>query len=544
MKLKNIIFATTLSAVMVAAVTGCSKKRFEINANPDDVTDVSVTPSVLLPGALQATSTTIASEWWFIGWWMGHGARSGSYQSFNEEETYKFTNDFHNGIWFGLYANANNYNIMINKAKAAGSGTYEAIGRIMKSHCFQILVDVYGNIPYSEAFKGTETPTPKYDKAIDIYKGIFADLDAAIALLNNASANELAKNPDIKSADIVYGGNLVSWKKFANTLRLRMLVHLYNGITAQTVAPGIDVAAQVAKITSDGFIGAGQSAHLNPGFTGTKPQPYFRFFNTNEAGTGSQRDWARASDYAIRYYNFDGDWRIDRFYTRPGANHKGIVFGTPAGAGVPIGSELSTVRGPGLSPSPTPKDEGSSPNSRAWIFTSVESLFLQAEARHRGIITSGPSAEILMTSAVRESYVWLDAKKPVIRNVANTQDSIVFTPTESADLYMAFNATYADVDYTAPGGGLYTILSQKWFALNSIAPYEIWTDWRRTGIVYGVGGGFDPGPRISVDPGTPAGAKIPVRLFYPQNEYNYNPENVAAEGTISPTNTRIFWDLN
>jgi hypothetical protein len=47
--------------------------------------------------------------------------------------------------------------------------------------------------------------------------------------------------------------------------------------------------------------------------------------------------------------------------------------------------------------------------------------------------------------------------------------------------------------------------------------------------------------RISVDPGTPAGAKIPVRLLYPQNEYNYNPDNVGAEGTISPTNTRIFW---
>jgi hypothetical protein len=61
---------------MVAAVTGCSKKKFEINANPNDVTDVSVTPSVLLPGALQATSTIIASEYWFIGWWMGHGARS------------------------------------------------------------------------------------------------------------------------------------------------------------------------------------------------------------------------------------------------------------------------------------------------------------------------------------------------------------------------------------------------------------------------------------------------------------------------------------
>jgi hypothetical protein len=529
MKLKNIIFATTLSAVMIAAVTGCNKKRFEINANPDDVTDVSVTPSVLLPGALQATSTNIASEWWFIGWWMGHGARSGSYQSFNEEETYRFTNDFHNGIWNGLYANANNYNIMINKAKDAGAGTYEAIGRIMKSFCFQILTDVYGNMPYSEAFKGTAVATPKYDKSIDIYKGIFTDLDAAITLLSNSVATDPAKNPDITNSDLVYGGNLVMWKKFANTLRLRMLVHLYNGITTQTVAPGIDVAAQVAKFTQSnnnaGFLGAGQSAVLNPGFTGTKPQPYFRFFNTNEAGTGSQRDWAKASDYAIRYYNVDGDPRIDQFYVAPTGGHKGIVFGTPAGGSAPIGEELSSVRGPGLSPKGAASD--------AWILTSTESLLIQAEARQRGILTSGPTAKALLTAAIYDSFDWLG-----------------LTDTD-ADDYLTYNAGFPDIDYDAgplapglPTGGLYSILTQKWFALNSIAPYEVWTDYRRTGIVYGVGGGFDPGPRISVDPGTTAGAKIPVRLLYPQNEYNYNADNVSAEGTINVTTGRIFWDLN
>ena len=247
MKIKNIIYTTTLTAVMISAGTRCSKNKFDINANPDDVTDVSVTPSVLLPGALQATATNIAAEWWFMDWWMGHGARSGSYQSLNEEETYKFTNDFHVGIWNGLYANANNYKIMINKAVETGAGTYEAIGRIMKSHNFQILIDVYGNIPYSEAFKGTATPTPKYDKAVDIYKGIFADLDAAITLLNRCCCHRSGKKSGYRTADIVYHGGATMWIKFANTLRLRMLVHMHNG-TATTVAPGIDIAAQVAKI--------------------------------------------------------------------------------------------------------------------------------------------------------------------------------------------------------------------------------------------------------------------------------------------------------
>ncbi len=527
MKFKNIIITTTL-AVLFLALAGCSKEKFNINANPDDVTDVSVTPSVLLPGALQATSTIIASEFWFIGWWTGHGARSGSYQSFNEEETYAFTNDFHVSVWNNLYSNANNYNLMVNKAKEAGAGTYEAIGRIMKSHNFQMLVDIYGNIPYTDAFKGTTAPTPQFDKGLDVYKGILANLDTAIILLNDVNGTALPQNPDIATADIVFKGNTTSWKKFANTLRLRILIHLHNGLATNTVAPGIDIAAQVAKITTDGFIGAGQSAHLNPGFTGTKPNPYFRFFHTSEAGVGSQRDWAKASAYAIDYYKADGDPRINRFYVSPNgttAGQTGIPFGTPSGgATVPIGSSLSSVRGPGLVP------DGAA--SRAWIFTSVESLFLQSEARQRGIITTGPTASILLTSAVRESFVWLGLT------------------TAQADAYITANATYPDVDYTAPplaaglpGGGLFTILQQKWFALNSIAPYEIWTDFRRSGIVYGAGGGFTAGPTISIDPNNTK-TTIPVRLFYPQNEYNYNAANVAKEGTVNLFTGRIFWDLN
>jgi len=522
MKLKKIIYGLSLTTLLFAGA--CSKSKFDINANPDDVTDVSVTPSVLLPGAQQATATTIASEWWFLSWWMGHGARSGSYQSLNEEETYQFTNDFHVAVWNGLYSNATNYNLMINKSVELGAGFYEAIGRIMKSHNFGLLVDTYGDVPYSAAFQGTAGATPAYDDGLEIYKNLFLELDKAVALLQDDAVTAASLNPDIATADLVYKGNRAAWLRFANTLRLRLVVHLLNGISNTTTVPGIDIAEQMSKITSDGFMGAGQSAHLNPGFSGSKPSPYFRFFDTNESGSNSQRDFLRASQYAIDYYKADGDPRIDRFYVAPGAAHAGIEFGTPSGGSAPIGSALSTVRGPGLSP------DGAA--SRAWILTSVESIFLQAEARERGILTTGPTAEELTNAGIRESFVWLGLT------------------TADADEYIAYNEGYPDVDYNAasrgPGlqpGGLYTILSQKWFGLNSIAPYEIWTDWRRTGIVYGLSAGYDPGPPLSVDPNRTA-TSIPVRLFYPQNEYNYNAANVAAEGTINVFTSKVFWDLN
>lgn len=503
-----------LAALVLFA--SCKKDKFDINSNPDDVTDASVTPTVLLPGALQATSAVIATDWTFLQMWMGYWARSGSYQSLTDIETYKFTNDFQNQVWNDLYANANNYNLMIIKAKAAGSGTYEAIGRIMKSHDFQILVDVYNDVPYFEAFQSTVIPTPKYDKGIDIYKDLFRQLDTAVNLLNDEDATAAALNPEISSADLVYKGNTTSWKRFANTLRLRMIMHLQNGANSTQAVSGFDIASEVSKITDDGFIGAGQSAHLNPGFTGTKPNPFYRSYVTNEAGTTSQRDYVRGSAYAIGYYGYDGDPRIDRFYVAPsGADQTGIEFGTPAGDQDLIGSKLSDVRAPGYIPN------GSS--SRAWILTSVESLFLQAEAAERGVITG--DAKQLYTSAVTESFVWLG-----------------LTSTDAED-YMGYNAGYEDVDYDATGGGLFTILTQKWFALNGIAPYEIWTDYRRTDYVIGAPVGYDPGPPISVDPATTS-TTIPVRLFYPQSEYNYNPTNVAAAGAVNVFTGKIFWDLN
>lgn len=519
---KNIIFSFLASGLLL--FTGCKKDVFDINANPDDITDASVTPGVLLPGALQNTARIVATDWPFLNAWMGYWARSGSYQSITDVETYRFTNDFQVQIWNDLYSNNNNYTIMMNKAKETGAGFYEAIAHIMRAHNFGILVDVYGNIPYSEAFRGTAVATPKYDKAEDVYAGLFAELDEAVALLQNAGAIEEAKNPDITSADLVYKGNATSWIRFANTLRLRLAMHGVNGLATTQIAPGINVAGQLAKVTSHGFLGAGQSAHLNPGFVATKPNPYYRSFVANEAGTQTGDVW-RANSYAIGYYNYNGDPRVSRFYVAPsGASHKGIPFGTPSGDPNLAGDKLSTVRGPGLVP------DGAA--SRAWILTSVESLFLQAEARHRGLLTTGPAAGALLTSAIRESFVWLGLTAG------------------QADTYLANNEGYPDVDYTAPwqtatppGGGLFTILSQKWFALNSIATFEVWSDYRRTDYVLGSVVGYQAGPPLSVEPSRTA-TSIPRRLLYPQAEYNYNAANVGAQGTLNVFTGKIFWDLN
>lgn len=533
--IKNLVFLVT-----TVAVTGisCKKETFN-NTNPDSVTAVTVDYRTVLPPSMTSTATIIdGGSFKFLQNWMGYWARSGSYQDVTDEESYVFDNDFNVAVWNNLYANATNYNFVVNKAKAAGAGTYEAIARIMKSMDFQMLVDVYGNVPYSGAFLGVEGRTPVYDKGQDIYDSLFVDIDRAIALLKDPAATSADLNVNIAANDLIFGGNTTNWIKFANTLKLRMIMHAFQ-------APGFDVAGKIAVIEAEGsgYLGAGESATLNPGYSTSKPAPFWRANVLTEAGAATANGAIeRANAYAVGpnpggpaqgYYSWDGDPREDQFYTPPASGvQRGIAYGEISGTDPNnTGDKLSTIDGVGYSPNGAASD--------AWIFTDFESLFLQAEARERNIITSGPSAEVLLNSGMDQSFIYVGLSA------------------SDADTYRTNNATYPDVDYNGvsqgpglPAGGLYTILSQKWFALNGFSVLEVWTDWRRTDVEYGTGGGFLPGPPVSINPARPATLGIPIRLFYPQNEYNYNGPNVAAQGTIdvsaasTPATGRIFWDIN
>jgi len=545
--IQNIKKLALVATTIVVLGSGC-KTDFDINASTEDLTAGSLNYRDILPSTISSTANIVARDWKFLQNWMGYWARSGSYQNDQEEESYTFTNSFPTSggnPWNDLYYNASSYNYVQQRAKESGDGFYEAICRIMKAHNFQILTDVYGNIPYKDALKGNDVRNPRYDNGVDIYKDLFRQLDTAIAILKDPVASSTAKNEKITTNDLVFKGNAGLWIKFANTLKLRMLVHAYQ-------VNDIDKAAEMAIINAEGsgFLSAGETAKINPGYSDSKPNPFYRAFAINENGVlAGLADFTKANAYAVGYgsagtpgyYRWNGDPRENKLYVKPDINtdpniytpatyQKGIPYGAISGFAPGFtGSDLSAIN----QINKTSPNTGLTPNgaaSDAWILTSVESLFLQAEARERNIITTGATAKDRLTAAIRESFVFL--------GLTSAQ----------ADTYIANNASYPDVDYNGvpqgpglPAGGIFTILSQKWFALNGIAPYEVWTDFRRTDIVYGEGGGFEPGPSLSIFPG--AETRIPVRLFYPQSEYSFNEANVQTQGTIDVFTSKVFWDV-
>ena len=151
------------------------------------------------------------------------------------------------------------------------------------------------------------------------------------------------------------------------------------------------------------------------------------------------------------------------------------------------------------------------PTKPAPILTDFESLFLQAEAAQRGWAVGG-DAKTLYERAVTRSCAYMGISAA------------------AAAAYVSQFSSKANFD--AAPDKIELILTQKYIALNSIAPVEIWTDYRRSG--------FPSDIVFSVDPAR-ANDTPPIRLLYPQDELNVNNDNVLAVGTINSFSSKIFW---
>jgi hypothetical protein len=155
--------------------------------------------------------------------WMGYLGRN-IYS--NEGDDYTIQLSMYNNNWKALYNDALLNAQGIVKLSApdgkAPHSNYEGVGLVLRSLVFSVLTDSYGPIPYSQALKGTaEAPiyTPAYDTQEAVYAGVLADLKTANEKLQVAANGGL---PIVAGADILYAGDILKWKKFANSLRLRL----------------------------------------------------------------------------------------------------------------------------------------------------------------------------------------------------------------------------------------------------------------------------------------------------------------------------------
>jgi hypothetical protein len=480
--------------VALLSVTSCKKEFFDINQNPNAPTDQSVTPQVILPRALHITGSRIGTSFDYAAFWTGYWSRSGTYGQSIEIESYNITTTFNSSQFTGWYDILNDENIMEKKAATAGLPFYQAAAKTLKAVGFMYLVDQYNNVPYSKAFDLQSNILPAYDKGDAIYADLFVQLDAAAKIFKGIT---VAPDVATQNADIMFKGDYVKWRQFINTWRLKLLIHESQVVSAATVS------AVIAQINADGagYIGAGQSAKVNPGYSATDTQqnPYYNAYKSTALGVTDQ--YNRANNYILGKMQAAGDLRYQRVFSAAitplsGNTYKGSNFGEVVPNSDPYrAANQSDVAGPGLAASPSQSQP---------VLTSVESLFLQAEAQQRGWITG--SAETTYLAAITESYNYLGAT-----GLANYL----------ASPGVAFNGTLNQIVY------------QKYLSLIGLDNFEAYVDYRRLGVPTDLPLSLNANRLSNV---------IPLRLQYPQTEYQYNAANVSAQGAINPQTSAIFWD--
>ena len=515
-----------LFIVVFVGAAGCRKGTFDINGtNPNALAPSSVTPKYYLSSSLAATANVMytgANGPFYgpdiINTWMGYWSASGGYTPSPIVVLYQLTSGVGTGNWDDAYLNIKNYNTI---QQLSGSDStyidYEAISLIMQAFMYQRIVDLYNNAPYSTALNTNLTTTPTYDMGSDIYMKNLLHIDSAVDLINRGENAVITPPENPSTYDVMFGGDMDMWKKFANTLKLKMLMRL----TQISTGPAT-IAAELAKVDpNDGYLTT--DAQVNPGYSTastTQENPlYLDIAFTNTGSPGTNEVYWRANSYAVSFYDNTNDPRVNYFYV---PNAIGAIRGRQIGStsGVEGNSNISAVYGPGIA---------KGPNQSALIIGAFESYFLQAEAAERGFTTDDPAA--LYQAAVEQSFIFLGAVYPSVPSVTDpSMDSIVYTPTQSADIYIA--QANPIVNYATSTNKLKTLITQKWAACNALDPLESYSDWRRLGIPTDL--------PVSNYPGNQA-PHIPYRLDYPTTETSYNAANVGQEGTIDIFNSKIFW---
>ena len=258
--MKKIIYI--LLPVIAISLFSCND-YLDVNNDPNNITIDQVPPSKFLPGAqlesykIQVGTMNRLGNVFMNSWAGNVYSFTGG---FSDEYTLNTINtSFYSGIWDNLNINIANYQAIIDYPNASGThDNYVAIARIMKTYYVQSLVDLYGKIPYSEAWKQQNNVSPSYDDDFLIYQNLYTDLETAQALIATGNGST------ITAEDITFGGNMANWNNLANILKVKLLVRMSDCTT-----PAVIAYRDAKALALQGTAFTTTDVKVNPGFNGS-----------------------------------------------------------------------------------------------------------------------------------------------------------------------------------------------------------------------------------------------------------------------------------
>lgn len=482
---------------LTAAVGACNDLT-EVNVDPNNPTDVAA--KYLMVDAMRETvsqSVSGAISYRNTAVWAQHNAEI----QYPDEDRYIFRVASIDAQFRGYYSGPlKNLQMVMRKNE---SPNHVAISLTLQSYLYQILTDLWGDVPYSQALQiDAEQPisSPAYDPQKDIYYGLFKDLEQAVATFAPGQ-------PTFKSEDLIYGGDLAKWQKFANSLRLRLAMRL------SEVDPGKAETEFNAALAAAGgvFESNDDNAVMVYGTDPFSRHPFYdNWYAQGRDDYGISKtivdimvngDTVARNDFA----RHDPRLAIFAEKTETDGVYRGHQNGLKDRRGLSLG-QLSRIS----------KRWQKTADADAVLMSYAEVLFLQAEAAQRGWIAGDPTD--LYNQAIQASMEYYGI---------------------SETAFNAYMAAHPEWAFNAAGSTpLRQIGIQKWIALFTNGP-EAYAEWRRTGYPE-----LKPGADIT----SAAKGKILRRYPYSSLEQSLNTANqtAAAErqgmANFADMTVPVWWD--
>jgi hypothetical protein len=354
-----------------------------------------------------------------------------------------------------------------------------AIINICEVYAYQILIDAFGDVPYSEALMGAENSRPKYDDAFTVYKDLVAKLSSAI--------NDLNSNYDgFGLADVLYDGDVDLWKKFGASLKLRIGMRLAD-------VPASNSAAIVNEAIASGvFTDQSESAILK--YIGVVPlvNSYY-----NEFVILARKDFC-PTNTIMDMMNTLNDPRRDIWFTKYDDEYVGLQYGKAGASSYSNYSHFSDMI-------------RIDPKYPVIMCDYVEVEFLLAEAAERNIYGVPADAAGHYNTAILESMKYW-----------GVEDA------EAATYLSQPSVAYA----TAEGTYKQKIGNQKWLGLFDRG-IESWAEWRRLDFPL-----LNPPEGMNY-----ADIPTRMPFPYNENKMNLDNYTAAAAAIGGDeATTKLFWD--
>lgn len=432
-------------------------------------------------------------------------------------------NDFYNFV--AQYRELENTYSKLSADEQADMRIYMITATIFFYDQSQKVVDLHGDIPWTEAGKlsmngGDYTKSlPKYDKAEDIYTKMLDDLKGFADELNTITVKSGIQE-GFKNQDIVNNGDLLLWKKYCNSLRLRILSRVSDVQAFQA-----RYNSEVAAILSDQAkypVVSSNAENIKISVTDVSSDITARYFRDGLESAGWNANFAGKA--MIDHMNMNNDPRLSVMF-EPGVNAGGVFNGID-----PMQAQSAQTAAINAG---TVAIYNRSTFSRNQFFPGI--LISAAEVSYlisEYYLRSGNNADAKAAyeNGIRQSieyYYW-------IRSLSNDNTAGNVTPPTTAEINSYITSTGVNWDNAAATADkIRLIATQKWIHFSIIQSVESWAEIRR----------LDAPVLNFRDDNANAQKQPPYRWLYAANEQTYNTANYEAVRSKDNLTTRIFWDI-